>query len=51
MDRLDCPFRTMDYLLKTIDTPLVLVDFHAEATSEKNAMGYYLCLLYTSRCV
>ncbi|MGI5897304.1 MAG: TIGR00282 family metallophosphoesterase [Oscillospiraceae bacterium] len=42
MDRLDCPFHTMDRLLKTIDTPLVLVDFHAEATSEKNAMGYYL---------
>ncbi len=42
MDSLDCPFRTMDKLLKEIDTPLVLVDFHAEATSEKNALGYYL---------
>lgn len=42
MDSLDCPFRAMDRVLKEIDTPLVLVDFHAEATSEKNAMGYYL---------
>ena len=41
-DSLACPFRTMDRILKEIDTPLVLVDFHAEATSEKNAMGYYL---------
>ncbi len=42
LDSLPCPFRTMDRVLKEIDTPLVLVDFHAEATSEKNAMGYYL---------
>ena len=42
MDSLPCPFRTADHLLKQIDTPLVLVDFHAEATSEKNALGYYL---------
>lgn len=41
-DSLPCPFRTMDQVLKELDTSLVLVDFHAEATSEKNAMGYYL---------
>ncbi|MDD5707997.1 MAG: TIGR00282 family metallophosphoesterase [Kiritimatiellae bacterium] len=40
---LDCPFRCMDALLKRIpaDAP-ILVDFHAEATSEKIAMGWYL---------
>jgi len=41
-DSLDCPFRTMDKILKELDTPIILVDFHAEATSEKNALGYYL---------
>ena len=34
---------TMDQLLKTPDLPsIVLVDFHAEATGEKRAMGYFL---------
>ena len=42
MESLPCPFRTADALLEQIDTPLVLVDFHAEATSEKNALGIYL---------
>ena len=40
----DCPFRTMDSLLSTV-TPLpgiIIVDFHAEATSEKVALGRYL---------
>lgn len=39
----DCPFRTVDALLAAIPggTP-VLVDIHAEATSEKIAMGYHL---------
>ena len=32
----------MDKILKKIDTPLVLVEIHAEATSEKLAMGYML---------
>ncbi len=40
----DCPFRTMDMLLA--DTPAgtraIVVDFHAEATSEKVALGRYL---------
>ncbi len=35
------PFETLDALLKTVDTPHILVDFHAEATSEKKALGYY----------
>ena len=41
---LDCPFRAMDALLEKIkDRPkVVIVDFHAEATSEKVAMGHYL---------
>lgn len=39
----DCPFRTADALLKTVGTGrVVLVDMHAEATSEKIAMGRYL---------
>lgn len=40
----DCPFRTMDALLSEppAGTRAVLVDFHAEATSEKVALGRYL---------
>ncbi len=40
----DCPFRAMDQLLAEIGgkLPFIIVDFHAEATSEKNAMGRYL---------
>lgn len=41
-DAFDCPFRTLDRLLETPDLPkTVLVDFHAEATGEKRALGYY----------
>lgn len=44
MGHYDCPFRAMDNLLSSIQNkPLVIiVDFHAEATSEKAAMGRYL---------
>ena len=42
MKTLECPFRTMDALLDGFDGDLVFVDFHAEATSEKIAMGWYL---------
>ena len=44
MDELDCPFRAMDRLLSemTTATKVIIVDFHAEATSEKMAMGRYL---------
>ena len=39
----DNPFRTADALLSGADRPrLALVDFHAEATSEKLALAYYL---------
>ncbi len=44
MDPLDCPFKTVDKLIieaKKI-TKNIIVDFHAEATSEKVAMGWYL---------
>jgi hypothetical protein len=40
----DCPFRAMDKLLADLkERPKIsIVDFHAEATSEKAAMGFYL---------
>ena len=39
----DNPFTTADLVLRRMEgTDVVLVDFHAEATSEKGAMGYYL---------
>ena len=38
----DNPFLLAERLLKTVDTRIILVDFHAEATSEKLAMGYHL---------
>lgn len=38
----DDPFRTADQLLKEIQAKVVLVDMHAEATSEKISMGWYL---------
>ena len=36
------PFTTADRLLAQADADIVLVDFHAEATSEKLALGWYL---------
>lgn len=44
MTPLDCPFQTVDAILKKIDSKadIILVDFHAEATSEKMAFGYYV---------
>ncbi len=38
----DDPFRTADRLLRGVQAKVVLVDMHAEATSEKIAMGWYL---------
>ena len=38
----DCPFKAMDRLLPEIRAKVIVVDFHAEATSEKVAMGRYL---------
>ena len=44
MGQIDCPFRAMDSLLSNMDRDIkiVVVDFHAEATSEKIALGRYL---------
>jgi len=41
---LDCPFRTVDRVLGILpkDVKVVVVDVHAEATSEKVAMGWHL---------
>ena len=38
---LDCPFRKLDEILKEIGEMPTIVDFHAEATSEKRAFGLY----------
>ena len=44
MPTIDCPFRAADSLLKSIppEVKIRILDFHAEATSEKMAMGWYL---------
>ncbi len=44
MKSLECPFRTADRLLAGLDddVKVVLVDVHAEATSEKQALAFYL---------
>ena len=41
MDSYDDPFACVDQLLEGIETPHRLLDFHAEATSEKIAMGWH----------
>jgi len=38
----DCPFRTVDAILRGNRADVILVDFHAEATSEKQVMARYL---------
>lgn len=38
----DNPFLQVEKILKEVDTKIILVEFHAEATSEKLAMGYML---------
>lgn len=44
MPPLDCPFRTMEAVLEKLTgaTPIIIVDVHAEATSEKMGLGWYL---------
>lgn len=42
MQQNDDPFRKVDALLRDIQAKVIFVDFHAEATSEKVAMGWYL---------
>ena len=37
---LDCPFKTMDKALEEIKADYIIVDFHGEATSEKEAFFY-----------
>jgi metallophosphoesterase (TIGR00282 family) len=41
---IDCPFRKADEELPRLreETPVIVVDMHGEATSEKQAMGWYL---------
>lgn len=43
MDPLDCPFAAADAAFEKLSqqTPIIMVDFHAEATSEKVAMGWH----------
>ncbi len=42
MPPLDCPFRTAEKLIEKSKTPCIFVDFHAEASSEKKALAYWL---------
>jgi len=44
MEPIDCPFRTADEEIRKLKelTPLIVIDFHAEATSEKQALGWYM---------
>jgi len=44
MEPLDCPFRTADREIESLHgkTNVIVVDMHAEATSEKVAMGWHL---------
>ncbi len=43
-DHVACPFREVDSLLTFLrpQTSIVIIDFHAEATSEKAGLGYYV---------
>ncbi|MGM0381077.1 MAG: TIGR00282 family metallophosphoesterase [bacterium] len=42
MEDIDCPFRKADSIIQSSDFDLALVDFHAEATSEKIALANHL---------
>lgn len=44
MQTIDCPFQAANFLIEKIreQTPIIIVDFHAEATAEKLALGWYL---------
>lgn len=44
MNNLECPFRVADREIERLrrTTPIIFVDFHAEATSEKASLGWYL---------
>ncbi len=44
MEPINCPFRVAYQEIESLrsKTPIIIVDFHAEATSEKQALGWYL---------
>jgi 2',3'-cyclic-nucleotide 2'-phosphodiesterase len=44
MKEIDCPFRNINPIIRQLkeQTGLILIDFHAEATAEKVALGWYL---------
>ena len=44
LDDLACPFEAIDTAIEKLrrETDCIVVDFHAEATSEKQAMGFYV---------
>jgi metallophosphoesterase (TIGR00282 family) len=42
MDPCDDPFKAISSAAATINARIIIVDFHAEATSEKRAMGFFL---------
>lgn len=42
LENVDCPFRALKSAVADSDANIKIVDFHAEATSEKRAMGFYL---------
>ena len=41
-NNLDSAFDSIDKMLSRAESKIIIVDFHAETTSEKRAMGYYL---------
>ena len=42
MQNLENPFHCIDRILSEVKSKVIIVDFHAEATSEKRALGHYL---------
>lgn len=44
MSMIDCPFRTADWIVPKLaeETPIIIVDMHAEATAEKIALAWHL---------
>lgn len=41
-NNLNCAFETIDQMLEKAESKIIIVDFHAEVTGEKRAMGFYL---------
>lgn len=42
MPQADCPFRTAIREIERLNTPVIIVDFHAESPAEKRSMGFWL---------